>query len=330
MRKKRPLAFHIFVFIIVEIAWVTILTLWIIRYISRQSMISKTGEDFPLSTELLVFIGGILLLVGISLGLFLFFRNMTIQYRLNSLYDLFIANITHELKSPLASIQLYLETFEQRSVPEDKQKIFFGHMKKDVGRLNRLISMILRISGLEERRGISDFHIYDADQLLQLIVKEVSEDYSLPENLITINGEANNKCVVDIDAFSVAFANLVDNAIKYSIDKPRIEISVKTTKKKIEIEFSDNGVGIPIKEQKKVFQKFYRGKSQNSPSVKGTGLGLYWVKEILDYHGGNISIKNGTESGTTFFIELPIYKREKSRRLNRLLRIAKENRNRKK
>ena len=203
-------------------------------------------------------------------------------------------------------------------------------MKKDVARLNRLISMILRISGLEERKGIADFQIYDADQVLESIINEAKENYTLHDEQILVKGTTAQKCVLDIDAFSVAFANLVDNAIKYSVDGAQIEIEIANNKKFISIEFSDCGVGIPSKEQKKVFQKFYRGQSQNSPSVKGTGLGLFWAKEILKYHGGNIFIVKSDSSGTTFRIELPIYKEDKSRKLNKLLRIAKENRNRKK
>jgi len=122
------------------------------------------------------------------------------------------------------------------------------------------------------------------------------------------------------------FYNLFDNAIKYSNNKVKINISISNTSKKIHIEFTDNGIGIINKDQKKIFNKFQRIENPQNPCVKGTGLGLYWVEEIVIYHGGKIQVfSEGKDRGTTFTITLPIYQSSKKRYIKTLLKISRKN-----
>jgi signal transduction histidine kinase len=122
----------------------------------------------------------------------------------------------------------------------------------------------------------------------------------------------------------IVFNNLIDNAIKYSAQPVSIDVKVYCSAKHVSIEIKDQGVGISVRDQKRIFNKFERIDSQDSPSVKGTGLGLYWVREIIRYHGGKISIQSeGTNRGTTFKIELPVYRASKKRYIKNLLKISK-------
>jgi signal transduction histidine kinase len=131
---------------------------------------------------------------------------------------------------------------------------------------------------------------------------------------------------MDLDAFKIVINNLFDNAIKYSKGDVKIHIQFSKNSKYFILTFRDQGIGVPIQKQEKIFHKFLRIYDQDSPSVKGTGLGLYWVKEIVKSHGGKISVYSaGRNQGTTFTIELPIYQTTKKRYINYLLKVTNRN-----
>ncbi|WP_304131334.1 sensor histidine kinase KdpD [Ignavibacterium album] len=315
MRKRYSLAYNLAIFILAQIVWLALLGLWIYWYVSNYLIFEQVGEkvspqiviDTP---DVFPFVGGIVLLVGLSFSMVLIFRNLNVQIRLTRLYDNFIANITHELKSPLSSIQLYLETLNTRNVSAEKQKEFISQMIKDTARLQKLISTILEISALESRKNKVNFEVYDSCEILNRLLKESAEQFRLKENTIGFKCLSSAKISIDINAFKMVIDNLIDNSIKYSTGELKINLIVKTSINKVEIHFSDNGVGISPEEQKNIFHKFYRIYDEDIPNVKGTGLGLYWVKEIIKNHRGKISVKSeGKGKGTTFIIELPVVKK---------------------
>lgn len=330
MRKKHSLLNHIIIFVLAQIAWLMLLGIWIYWYVSNYIIFEKVGDQLSPQiiydgTNVFAFVGGLVLLVAIAFGMSLTFRHLNVQLKLTRLYDNFIGNITHELKSPLSSIQLYLETFNTRYVPPHKQKEFIELMMKDSHRLKNLIDSILEISALEQKRVSHDYHIYNAGELFREIIADAVEQYQLPQNAVVVEGDADCKCVADLKALRIVFNNLVDNAIKYSIQGPKIVVKLNCNSKKICIEFTDNGIGIPLKDQKKVFHKFQRIYNRDIPNVKGTGLGLYWVNEIVKNHGGHITVHSeGSNKGTTFRIELPIYMVSKKRYIKRLLKSTKK------
>lgn len=313
MKKRHSLAFLIVAFIFAQVAWLGLLGLWIYWYVSNYIIFQQVGDK--LSPQILIdnpnvfiFVGGIILIVLIAVAVFFIFRNLTVQMKLNSLYDNFIANVTHELKSPLSAIQLYTETMFTKTVQQDKQKEFLGTMLKDVNRLKKLINSILEISRLEQKRIAHDFRVYDVDLVFKAILNDSIEQFRLTDDSVKYECNGSGKCLLDKDAIQIVFDNLIDNAIKYSVGSPEIAIRITFYKKQIIIEFSDRGIGIAAKEFKKIFHKFHRVNSTHTPNVKGTGLGLYWVKEILRFHGGKVSvISEGINQGSSFKIELPLY-----------------------
>jgi signal transduction histidine kinase len=247
------------------------------------------------------------------------------QIRLTKLYDNFISNVTHELKSPLSSIQLYLETINSREVPPIKQKEFIDLMTRDVNRLKKLINSILEIPALEQKKLAHSYQVHDTETTVKQILANSIEQFRIPPEAVAISGSATCEFVVDIDALKVIFDNLIDNALKYSSRPVEIMVSLSSSSTKAIIEFTDNGIGIAPKEVKKIFNKFYRIYHKDIPNVKGTGLGLYRVKEIVKNHGGRISVSSdGPGRGSTFKIELPIYQISKKRFLNNLLKRAGE------
>jgi signal transduction histidine kinase len=275
-------------------------------------------------TNVVPFVVGLVLLSGLSFMTSLIFRHLNVQIRLTKLYDNFIGNVTHELKSPLSSIQLYLETLKSRDVPPEKQLEFVEMMIKDTSRLEKLINSILELLALENKKLAHDYQVYDAGSTVTNLLMGSRKLFRLPENSIIIENNSSCNFTADRDALKIVFDNLMDNAMKYSTNSVKINVRINCTPRKVLIDFKDHGVGIASKELKKIFNKFHRIYSSNIPSVKGTGLGLYLVKEIIKSHGGKIfALSEGIEMGSTFTIEMPVYQPDKNLLANKLLKKSK-------
>lgn len=319
----RPLA----VFIVMQFAWLILVALWIYFYISNHIIIREVGDQIstklrPGTYHVLVLIFGCILLALLQIGFYFIYIYLNRQININRLQDHFISNITHELKSPLAAIQLYLETLEARNVPEKKTQEFIQLMIREVNRLQGMIDKVLGTVTIEQRQLTFNFKVYNTRAIIPLILKEVLEKY--PSNIVPnvhLNHNVSCRCVLDRSAFKIIFMNLIDNAVKYAGNAFSLTITTHCSQKHFAIEFTDTGVGIPPGEQKRIFRKFYRVYRHEAPSVKGTGLGLYIVKEIVKFHGGKVhAISSGRNTGATIQIELPIYKRAKKRFTNQLLK----------
>ena len=310
MKRWRPM-YPIFVFVLAQLAWFGLLGLWIYWYVTNYILITEVGKQFfPQlvlnSTNVSALVGGLILLVTIATAMSLIFGKLNQQLNLTRMYDQFIANVTHELKTPLASIQLYLETLNSREVPQQRQIEFMSLMMQDISRLDTLINSILEITRLEERLSIYNLGTYNADSLIRELIGEALDRFKLPDVSIEIRGKAPCLCRADRNALNVVFNNLIDNAIKYSPEPVHITLSLACTRKRLKVEFKDHGIGISRENQREVFKKFRRIYNPESPSVKGTGLGLYWVKEIIGHHRGSITVSSeGKNKGSTFHIELP-------------------------
>ncbi len=313
MRRQHSFIYNLVIFVLAQVVWLAVLLLWIYWYVKNNIIFEKVGEtispqivyDAP---SVFPFVGGIVLLVGLSFSLVLIFRHLNIQIRLTQLYDNFIANVTHELKSPLSSIQLYLETLNSREVPDEKKKEFYSLMMRDAERLKNLINSILEIALMDKKKLIRDFEPYKADEAIKKIILESAEQFQLNQSAIKFSGDAGCDILLNRSSIKTVFDNLVDNSIKYSVQDLEIKVNFKRNTKKVEIEFADNGIGIPHEEIKKIFQKFHRLYDKDIPNVKGTGLGLYVVKEIIRSHKGKVSAHSeGKGKGSQFKIELPIY-----------------------
>jgi two-component system, OmpR family, phosphate regulon sensor histidine kinase PhoR len=329
MRRLSILLHPLVIFISAQLAWLTMLGIWIYWYISNY-IIFTTVEDkisaqlINKNTYLMALITGLVMLVAILVGMYLIFIFLTRQLKLTNLYDNFIANITHELKSPLASIQLHLETLESRDLNVERRNQFIALMQRDATRLKQLIDSILEIARLEQKKVAHNFHVFTAEDVVRSIIAESTRQFNLSDQTIHLSGNAPCQCVVDRHALKIVLDNLVDNAVKYSEEIPAIFITLSHTSKRWFISIADNGIGIIKSDQKKIFHKFQRIYRKDIPTVKGTGLGLYWVKQIIRYHGGHVTVSShGIGQGTTFRIELPIYKHSKKRFMQQLLDMTK-------
>ena len=321
------------IFIVAQLAWLSLVGIWIYWYSSNYIIFETVGSKISPqlispSTNIVVLIIGLFLLVAILAGMYLIFIHLNRQISLTKLYDTFISNVTHELKSPLASIQLYLETMKMRDIPLKKQKDFIDLMIADTERLQNLINSILKLSALESRKSAYSFRVFHADTLIKSLVAESAERLKIPVNSIVVKGDAPCQCVADNDALKIVFNILIDNANKYSRGKLELTVNYFCTSKNIIIEFTDKGIGIARQNQKKIFKKFQRIYHPNTPTVKGTGFGLYLAKEIIRQHSGKISVfSEGENKGATFRIQLPIYPKSKTHYLKWLLKNSRSNKN---
>lgn len=328
MKKKHSTAYYVIIFTIAQLIWLMLLGIWIYWYVSNHLIFEKVGDEIAPQLiyeehNVFAFVGGLILLVSIWLAIGLAFRHLNVQLRTNRVYDTFIANVTHELKSPLSSIQLYLETLINRDVPKEKREEFYNTMLKDSQRLQNLIDSILEMAALGRKHLAHDFQVYSADEIMRRLILESVEQQKLSPKVLHMEGKLDCLCVLDVNAFKIVFDNLINNAVKYSTEEPTIAVKLTCTSKKIQITIKDNGVGIPWKEQRKVFNKFYRIHNNNIPNVKGTGLGLFWVREIINNHGGKISVhSDGYKKGSSFFIEIPVFQKYKKRFIDNLLKMT--------
>jgi two-component system sensor histidine kinase SenX3 len=253
---------------------------------------------------------GVLLLATIIAGVVLNTIFLVREIRRNEQHDAFINAVTHELKTPVAAIRLYLETLQTRDVHETKRKEFYRIMLDESGRLLGTIEQVLRTG----RVGAAGRKIHVEPIDLDAVVEECLARARMlldlsPESLeyrpgppVTIMG--------DIDEVRAAVSNLIENAVKYSGSDLKITVETGTVDGKyVSLRVRDRGVGIPKTELKRIFKRFYRAPGSLAARVKGIGLGLYIVRSVAKRHGGRVWAESeGPGQGSTFVLQLPIAK----------------------
>ncbi len=314
MENKRYRIHSVIVFVIAQIAWLTLVVLWVYLYLSNYIIVKRALSGLSIKIlagriNILVLIGGFFLLLMILGGMYFIFIFLAKQVDTTRAYDNFIANVTHELKSPLASIQLHLETLKKRNVERTKQRELIDLMLKDTDRLRGLIETILKISMIEQKKMIYNFDVYEIGETIIPVINEVVSCVKLDRGRVKIEGAPRGKVLLDLDAFKIVVRNLVENAVKYSVGELELVINLYIKHDKLYLDFIDNGIGISPKDKKRIFNKFLRLESKNIPNVKGTGLGLYMVREIVKGHKGKIDVwSEGEGKGSTFQVIFPLFK----------------------
>jgi two-component system phosphate regulon sensor histidine kinase PhoR len=231
------------------------------------------------------------------------------QKRLSEVKTDFINNMTHELKTPISTISLSSELLMRIDLNEDPEKIrkYAGIIYKENKRLENQVERVLNIAKLDKDKVVLNKENFDVHELLA----EVKENFEF--NQLNQGGKIELNCIAEnykIQADPVHLTNVVynllDNAVKYCITTPQIVLNTRNEKNLLVIEIADNGIGMKREDLKQIFEKFYRVPTGNIHNVKGFGLGLYYVKLIIDAHEGKIEVKSAVNKGTTFTIYLPI------------------------
>jgi len=250
----------------------------------------------------------VLVLVFLLGGIALTIRATDREARLAQAKSTFVANVSHELKTPLSLISLFSEILELGRVNNEAKKAeYYGIIRHESRRLNKTIDNILDFSRIEA--GRKTYELVDGD-MAEVIDQVLSTHrYQVINSGFDIQTDIQAglpSVLIDRDAMAQAISNLLDNAIKYSGKLKQLSITAKTVEADLSIEIADQGVGIPRAEQAKIFEKFYRVGNGLVHDVKGSGLGLSLVKHIIEAHNGTISVESDVGKGSRFTILLPI------------------------
>lgn len=259
--------------------------------------------------EVALLVLGIIFFAVIITGLVLNTIFLVREIRRNEQHDAFLNAVTHELKTPIASIKLYLETLKTREVPPAKREEFYDVMLADSDRLLATVEQVLQASRTREKKRAVSLSEIDLGALLGDAVALVRTRYNLGETSIRLSEPAEGVRVVgDAAELQTAFVNLLDNAVKYSGSEPRVSVRTRTSalSSSVDILIKDSGVGIPPRHLKRIFKRFYRVTGEKNADTKGTGLGLAIVKGIVTKHGGKVRAQSrGRGQGSTFIVQLP-------------------------
>lgn len=218
----------------------------------------------------------------------------------------FLLSVTHELKSPLASVKLYLQTILKRDLEREQQQTFLSNSLKDIERLDYLVENVLLATKLENRSFNLPKEDFDVSTLVQDVLDRLQKNSCTTE---MIHSEIESNIILHADKFAITNVvnNLVENAIKYS--PPCATVKVKLYKKDKDLLFTvaDHGQGIADEEKRLIFNKFYRVGNESTRKTKGTGLGLYIVKTVLQKHNASIKVKDNVPSGSIFEVNFENY-----------------------
>ncbi len=275
-------------------------------------------------TGILLFFGILLVLLIIG-GIILNTIFLVREIRRNEQHDAFINAVTHELKTPIASIRLYLETLQMRPLDDQKRREFYQIMLDDSDRLLGTIEQVLRTGRLGSANRVANQTRIDIDQLIEETFNRARSLHNLPPEALEYQpalgrlGEGSGQSTADgaekklavwgdLDEVRAAVSNLVDNAVKYSGRDVHVTVQTLTMEDRFVVfRVTDRGAGIPQAELKRIFRRFYRVPGSVAMRVKGTGLGLFIVRSVAKRHGGRAWAESaGPGLGSTFVLQLPM------------------------
>jgi len=244
----------------------------------------------------------------LAAGLWLIIKNMIHHRNISQIQNDFINNMTHEFKTPIATISLASDSILNPGILDNREKVsyFTGMIKKENKRMNRLVEKILQMARLENK----EFKLEKQKVAVHDILEMISENTKIKLNEsgnISLNTKAKTDTILaDQVHLTNVFYNLIDNAIKYSDEPKNIEIESLNQKNYLVVRIKDNGHGMSKKELQHIFDRFYRIEAGNVHNIKGYGLGLTYVKAVIDKHNGQINVKSEEGIGSTFEIKFPL------------------------
>ncbi len=307
--------FHpILIFIFSIVALAMSLVLYIYWYMEVSTGLTEVVQKFDLDpaqfleSETWVVILILSILVGIILiGIFIIFVYNQKILQLYRLQRNFINNFTHELKTPVTSLNLYLETFLKHELPRHDQLKYLEYMVQDIGRLSDNINRILNLAKIESKSYGGEFTVLDLVSTVERFYKNNRQLFQNCElNIYNPSGDSF-AYRINLSLFEMLLINLLNNAIMYNeSENPEINISFELQNRKLHIRFEDNGIGIEKGEIKKIFRKFYQSGRADNMSAKGSGLGLHLVQSIARIHKGKVIAESkGQGKGSVFTLILP-------------------------
>ncbi len=292
-RKRRTLGFPITLSVVLMTFNVMLMVSWIV-------LLAQLNSWGPLTIGTIIFA---LILVGLMVYLVITIK----EVRLNQRQVNFVDSVTHELKSPIASLRLYLETLEMRELDPEKRAAFYRVMDSELTRLDSLINQLLEVGRLDAIGHHSEPEDISLGPLLERCAETARVHHKCAD--ATVFRFDVEPAVVHARpmVLEMIFGNLLDNAIKYAATTPAVDVEVRVRKRnRVVTRICDNGEGVPHEMRNKIFKMFYRGGNELERTKKGTGLGLYIVRTLVHLLKGTISVKNRENGpGSVFEVDLP-------------------------
>jgi signal transduction histidine kinase len=300
MFERRSLRAPITLGVVMIVLVVILAAVWIVG-----NILGATGNLGSRAVFLAVLATGTVLLAGVLAGVIAYLTLTVKAFNLNRRQSNFIDAVTHELKSPIASLKLYLQTMKRRSVNEQQQQDFHRFMLEDVERLDSLINHLLDAARIERGIEPANDEAIRLDELLAQCGSAACMRYRLPPSTVELRTPEVTVRSHWIQ-LEILFRNLIDNAVKYGGAPPSVIVTVTTEPdNKVKVLIADNGAGIPANQRRKVFGRFVRLGSELERSTPGTGLGLYLVRTATKAIGGSVRVNDRkNEAGTEFEVVL--------------------------
>ncbi|TWU51055.1 Sensor protein kinase WalK [Rubripirellula tenax] len=300
MLERRSLRAPITLGVVMIVMVVILAAVWILG-----NVLAATGNLGSRAVFGTILATGTLLIAGVLAGVIAYLTLTVKAFNLNRRQSNFIDAVTHELKSPIASLKLYLQTMARRTVDEQQQQDFHQFMLEDVERLDSLINHLLDAARIERGIEPADDELLRLDELLTKCGSAACMRYRLPPETVKLESEPVTM-LSQLIQLEILFRNLIDNAVKYGGKPPEVLISVKVDPdRKVRVSITDNGAGIPANQRRKVFGRFVRLGNELERSTPGTGLGLYLVRTVTKSIGGSVRVCDRTEgTGTEFEVTL--------------------------
>ncbi len=294
----------------------------------KVDMVQKFGADKAyidlihqeeISRQIMIGLEGIFFLLLVGAGAWLIYRTLVKNEELQFAQQNFLMSVTHELKTPLASMKIYLDTLKSNKIPEEKKLTIIPRLKDDVNRLEKLVENILEAGRFEKSGYELHKDYFDLAAMIKTdLEKLITFNHNQKLEIITENIPDKFIFYGDRFALSRAFEAIIENSLKYN-DKDKIIVKVyfKSDKKHIFISICDNGIGLSKKDLELVFDRFYRVGEVLNISKPGSGLGLFLCKEIMKAHKGNIKVESdGIGFGVNFKIQLKVIKNHENNSLS--------------
>ncbi|MEP7106671.1 MAG: HAMP domain-containing sensor histidine kinase [Ferruginibacter sp.] len=256
-------------------------------------------------------IGAVIFTVIIITAFFLTVRALLKQKKLSEIKSDFINNMTHEFKTPLATISLAVDALKNEKVINDREKInyFTGIIKEENKRMNKQVETILQAALLDKQEVQLNLKKLHAHDLITSAVNNINLQVDQIQGRLEVSlGAAKDLVLADEVHFTNLISNLLDNAVKYSKDNLFIKICTQATGNQLKIKIEDNGIGMNKETANRIFEKFYRAHTGNLHNVKGFGLGLSYVKTMVDAHHGTIKVESVPGKGSAFLLSFPLTK----------------------
>ena len=269
------------------------------------------AKSFIWQSMTLLIIGAVLFTIIIIAAFFLTVRALLKQKKLSEIKSDFINNMTHEFKTPLATISLAVDALKNEKVINDRSKMdyFTGIIKEENKRMNKQVETILQAALLDKQEVQLNLKKLHAHELINSAINNIRLQVEEKKGTISINLQASNDMLMaDEVHFINLISNLLDNAIKYSKENLAIKLHTQNAGNQFRIKIEDNGIGMNKETLTRIFEKFYRAHTGNIHNVKGFGLGLSYVKTIVEAHHGTIKAESVLGKGSTFIISFPLVK----------------------